>query len=174
MQVTPYLVVEYYFFIIMFNALIYTALLSVFFAIFFLFDYRLFRTLNEYKFFRTTGFINTSLVILFLSLAGIPPLAGFLSKFLLFYLLFLSKIQVFIISMLIFNLFVMYFYLQNIRFVYSKKSPIIFFFSKFRVYLNFPLIVLLSLGLFLNTSSIFFFEYLLTIIHQFILSLKIF
>lgn len=158
----------------LFNALVYSALLSIFFSIFFLFDFRIFRTLSEYKFFRTTGFINISLVVLFLSLAGIPPLLGFLSKFYLFLLLFSSKIYIFISIMIIFNLFVMYFYIQNIRFIQSKDLLNIFFFKRNKVYINFPLIVVLSLGFYLNICSIFFFEYLVALAHQFIFSIRIY
>ena len=169
-----YFSLENHFFLIILNAVVYSSLLTFFFCVFFLFDFRIFRTLNEYKFFRTTGFINTTVIILLLSMAGIPPLMGFLAKVFIFYLLFLTKYYIIIICMIIFNLFVMYFYIQNIRFIYSKSAPNIYVYFKYKVNMNFPLIAILSLGLFFNLGGIFFFEYIITLLHQTTFFIKIF
>lgn len=107
-------------------------------------------------------------------MAGIPPLMGFLAKVFLFYLLFLTKYYIIIIFIIIFNLFVMYFYIQNIRFIYSKSAPNIYLYYKYKVNFNFPLIVVLSFGLFFNLGGIFFFEYIITLLHQMTLFIKIF
>lgn len=151
--------VEKYIFLIFFNSIIYTLILTFFFSVFFLFDFRKFRTLNEYKFFRSYGFINTSLIILFLSFAGVPPLLGFTSKFFIFLAIFESKQLVLFYLMVVFNLFVMYFYLQNIRFLFGKFFENIFFFKASRVYLNWSLISILVVGLFLNTTVIFYLDF---------------
>ena len=81
--------------------------------VFVLFDLKI---LNHYNFF------SMSIIFIFLSLAGMPPLLGFISKFLLV-VLFFSKVHYFFITLFfIINLFMIYFYIQNLRFLIKKFS----------------------------------------------------
>src|SRR5580704_2015394 len=70
--------------LILLNIFIYLFLLFSIFGLFFIFDLRYIRTLNELKNCGNLFFITTSLIVLLLSLAGLPPLFGFTGKFLLF------------------------------------------------------------------------------------------
>lgn len=94
-----------------------------------------FKTLNYFSFFKNIPYFHFSLILLLLSLAGVPPLSGFFLKFLLF-LLFTSKSHFFIIFFFTFiNMFSIYFYIQNLLFVTSKKEFLISF-SFFKNNLN--------------------------------------
>ena len=111
----------YYLSILIFNLLSYILILYNIFLLFFLFDLKYVKTLNDLKIFGSLPFITISIVIILLSFAGIPPLFGFISKFLSFILL-VSKNNFFLIFIfLLSNLFIIYFYIQNLRFLISKK-----------------------------------------------------
>jgi NADH-quinone oxidoreductase subunit N len=159
-------ILEYFFSLILFNVIIYIFSLVFFFSVFFLFDTRLFRTLSEYKFFKTNSFINSTLVIIFFSLAGVPPFLGFLGKFLLFLSIFATSHYFFFLVFLIFNLFVIFFYIQNIRFLFGKSQSNIYIFKKFKVHMDFSIILILVFFNFINVAGIFLFDHLLIFILQ--------
>jgi NADH:ubiquinone oxidoreductase subunit 2 (subunit N) len=71
------------------NVFVYIFLLLLIFGLFFIFDLRSIRTLNELKFFGGLSFISINIAIILLSMAGLPPLFGFMSKF-LFFIFFLK------------------------------------------------------------------------------------
>ena len=92
-----------------------------------------------------------------MSLAGLPPLAGFLGKLLLFvYFLFKSYYLIGII--LVLNMFMMFFYLQNLRFLVKKHNYINNTSKTYLPYFNFNSIIYLIILNFLNIFSIFIFE----------------
>lgn len=157
---------EFFYSLVMLNAFIYASLLVFFFTLFFLFDFRVFRTLSEYKFFKTSSFFNTTLVIIFLSLAGVPPFLGFLTKFLLFATLFFSNHFFFYTIFLVLNMFIIFFYVQNIRFLVAKNSQNIYIYFGYKVYLNFSLVSLIVFFNFLNVSALIFFDYILIWVYQ--------
>lgn len=91
-------------------------------------------------------------------MAGIPPLAGFVGKFLLFNFLFFMQ-KYFIIFLFSFlNFFSIYFYIQNLRFIISKTQPNYFLIGGFYVYFNKNLINLIVLLNLFNFFSILYFE----------------
>ena len=96
-------------------------------------------------------------------MAGIPPLMGFVGKFLLFNFLFLSQKYIYIIVFSVLNFFSIYFYIQNLSFLISKTQPMYFLVSGFYVFLNKNLLNILVLLNFLNFFSILYFEDLLYI-----------
>ena len=102
--------------------------------------------------------ITTFVILTFLSFAGIPPLAGFLSKFLIFiHIFFKSNIIIFLFFLFV-NLFVIYFYIQNLRFIISKQISNIFIYKNFFVYLNKSTLFSTNFLNFLNLTGIFYFE----------------
>jgi NADH-quinone oxidoreductase subunit N len=77
--------------LILLNIYIYIYLLFNLFGLFFLFDLRYLRTLNELKNCGSIVFISITLTLILISLAGVPPLLGFIGKFLLFIFLIKSS-----------------------------------------------------------------------------------
>jgi NADH-quinone oxidoreductase subunit N len=124
--------------------------------LFFLYDTKYIKTLNEFKNLNITSSTTNIVVLSLLSMAGMPPLLGFFGKFLII-LFFLKKAQFFLFIVFIFiNLFVIYFYILNIRFLISKSTKHFFFIKGFNVYFNFPIVALFLFLFLLNFFGIFF------------------
>ena len=149
---------EYSFSLIMFNILSYIFILVNLFLIFFIFDMKYLKTLNELKFFGNLPLITTFLVLLLLSFAGFPPLLGFISKFLVFIYLISKSNFLFIFLFLFSNMFIIYFYIQNLRFLVSKNISNKFFLKNYSVYINNNIIYLFNFFNFFNICAIFYFE----------------
>jgi NADH-quinone oxidoreductase subunit N len=144
--------------IIYFNILIYISLLYLFFSLLFLFDVKKIKTLNNLKVFNRINFISVTTVLVFLSMSGIPPLAGFVGKFLLFNFLFFMQKYLIIILFSFLNFFSIYFYLQNLRFLISKTQTNNFLMSGFYVFFNKGLLNLIVFLNLFNFLCIFYFE----------------
>lgn len=149
---------EYSFSLIMFNILSYIFILFNMFLLFFIFDMKYLKTLNELKFFGNLPLISIVLVILLLSFAGFPPLLGFISKFLVFIYIISKSNYLFLFVFLFSNMFVIYFYIQNLRFITSKNINNKFFFKNSLVYLNDNIIYIINFFNFFNVLAIFYFE----------------
>jgi NADH:ubiquinone oxidoreductase subunit 2 (subunit N) len=91
-------------------------------------------------------------------MSGIPPLAGFVGKFLIFNFLFLNQKYIYIFIFSFLNFFSIYFYIQNLRFLISKTQYNFFLIGGFYVFLNKHLINILVLLNFLNFIGILYFE----------------
>lgn len=142
--------------LILLNIIIYIILIINIFLVFFLHDMRYFRTLNELKNLNSNQYVLVCTVLVFLSLAGMPPLLGFFGKFLTA-LFFLNKQQFLIFFLFVFfNFFVIYFYILNIRFLLTKSTKTFFFVKNFTVYYNFNIVTLLLFFTILNVFGIFF------------------
>jgi len=149
---------EYSFSVLFFNIFIYIMIMLNIFYIFFLFETKWLKSLNELKLTYNLQMITTFVILTFLSFAGIPPLAGFLSKFLIFiHIFFKSNIIIFLFFLFI-NLFTIYFYIQNLRFIISKQISNIFIFKNFLAYLNRSSLFSTNFLNFFNVTSIFYFE----------------
>jgi len=123
------------------------------------------KNLNQFKEFNSYNFILYTVMLSLLSMSGIPPLLGFTGKFLA--ILFLSfKSQYFLLILtLILNMFSMYFYIQNLRFLIKKNKSSILNYKNYYINLNYSinqLIVLLNL---LNIFGFFFISDLLIIVN---------
>jgi NADH-quinone oxidoreductase subunit N len=124
----------------------------------FLYDIKKIKTLTNLKVLNRYNFISMTSVLIFLSMAGIPPLAGFIGKFLLFNFLFLSQKYVFIILFSLLNFFSIYFYIQNLRFLISKTQVNYFLVGGYYVFFNKPLLNILVLLNLFNFFGILYFE----------------
>ena len=90
----------YFFSLILLNIFIYIFMLINIFLIFFLFDIKFIKALSDLKIFNNVSYLYISISIILLSLAGIPPLAGFIGKFLIFIYIFYKN------NLLMFLLFI--------------------------------------------------------------------
>ena len=152
---------EYSFSVLFFNVFIYIiAMLNVFF-IFFMFNTKKLKTLNEFKYTYNIQFISISLVLILLSLAGIPPISGFLSKFLVFIHIFFKNNFIIFLLFIFLNTFSIYFYIQNLRFLISKKILNVFITKNYFVFLKSSLAISVNILNFFNISSILYVEELL-------------
>lgn len=114
--------VEYGLSIIILNIISYLILLLILFSVIFLLNQKYFKTTNEFK---NVGFSNYFLlltVFTLLSLAGMPPLLGFIGKFLITIVIFINSSFFYFFIFVIINLFMIYFYLQNVRFLIKKTN----------------------------------------------------
>jgi len=142
--------------LVFFNSWIYVYLLYTFFCILFLFDIKKMKTLNSLKNFGKLNIVTITIVMVLLSIAGIPPLAGFVSKFLLLNFLLFRQFFYFIILFSVVNFFALYFYLQCLRFLISKNQTNVFILKNKRVYLNTTIITILVLLNLFNFFGILF------------------
>ena len=85
--------------------------------------------LLDFKNYSSVNLINPTLVSLvslnFLSMAGIPPFAGFLSKFLIFVSVLEFQSLLLIFSLILVSLFSAYYYIRPIKLLlfHDKKTP---------------------------------------------------
>lgn len=149
------------------NIYIYIILLITIFLIFFLFDLRYFKTLNELKGFFNIPFLTVFIIIIFLSLAGMPPMLGFLGKFLIvIFFLFKSNFLILILFLFL-NLFSIYFYIINLRYLVTKNYNTFFFYKNNNVYINFTILFFIIIFVFFNIFGIFFFNDLIILFSYF-------
>lgn len=161
---TSNLIEDFYFFesygfsLIFFNILIYLLSLTVIFFIFFLFNLNSFINLSSIKIFSSTHFFYMSIILSLLSLVGMPPLLGFVGKFLMVIFVNLKTHFFFSIIFIVLNLFLIYFYIQNFRFLIKKTNYVNN--SSFFKYneLNLNIIKILVFILFFILFGIFFFD----------------
>jgi len=122
-----------------------------------MFDTSYLRTINELKFVASFKKFSTHVLTALLSMAGVPPLMGFCTKFVLF-ILILEKFNIlFIVLFSVFNMFAMFFYIQNFRYLSSNKTYKIFFLWD-GSYSNYTYFTLLNTIQFFNFFFIFVLE----------------
>ena len=102
--------------------------------------------------------MSLTTVLIFLSMSGIPPLLGFVGKFLIFNFLFFTQKYIYIIIFSVLNFFSIYFYIQNLRFMISKTQVNFFLVGGFYAYFSKNLINILVFLNILNFFSIIYFE----------------
>jgi NADH-quinone oxidoreductase subunit N len=142
--------------LILLNVILYLIILTNIFIIFFLHDTRALKTINEFKGIFSNNFYVILIVVAILSMAGMPPLLGFFGKFFIV-IFFLKKGQFFLFGcFIILNVFVIYFYILNIRFLITKSNKSFFFLKNYTVYINFNFVCLSILFSILNIFGIFF------------------
>ena len=144
--------------IIYMNVYIYIFILYTFFSLLLIFDVKKVKTLTNLKIFNKNNFLSVTTVLIILSMAGIPPLVGFVGKFLIFNYLFFSQKYLYILIFSFMNFFSIYFYIQNLRFLISKVQKNFFLKSGFYVFYNKKLIDLIVLLNLVNFFGILYFE----------------
>jgi len=150
--------VDYGLALIICNILIYLILSLALFVILLTVWDKSYNTLNKFKNLQGSYFLFTSVLLLLLSLAGIPPLLGFVGKFILYMYLLIHKSYLLFSLFLSFNVFILYFYIQNIRFMVTK-TPNKLTITNHNSTLVYEFSTAFILGvLFFNTFGIFFFE----------------
>jgi NADH-quinone oxidoreductase subunit N len=145
------------------NVYIYVFILYLFFSILFVFDVKKLKTLNNLKVLNRYNFFSITILLVFLSMSGIPPLAGFIGKFLLFNFLFLTQKYIFVIFFSLLNFFSIYFYIQNLRFLISKTQQNYWLVAGYHVFFNKNLINIVVFLNLLNFFGIMYFEDILYI-----------
>lgn len=108
--------------VLFFNIIIYLLSTCLIFYIFFLFNLDNFVNLNNIKSFSSTSFFYLILILSLLSLVGMPPISGFVGKFLMAIFLSLKSNFFYFIIFILLNLFMIYFYIQNFRFLIKKTN----------------------------------------------------
>lgn len=86
-------------------------------------------SLNFYKIssVQIAKILYLNVIILLLTLAGVPPFCFFFPKIMLFSVLFTFKSYWLLIVLIFFNFFTFYFYISHLKFIKKKKN---FFFFK--------------------------------------------
>lgn len=148
---------EYSFSVILLNIFVYVYLLINMFTIFFLFDLRYLKTLSDFKFIGSVKSISIYVVLLLMSFSGIPPLLGFVSKFLMFIVFFKNSSWFIVIFFSLFNFFTIYFYIQNFRFLVSKVNYNNMLFSQ-NIHTSFSIIFLLCFFNFFNLFGLLYID----------------
>jgi NADH:ubiquinone oxidoreductase subunit 2 (subunit N) len=149
---------EYGISLILLNITIYIILLFILFGVLFLFDIKFFKTLNEFKGFGSLIFLSVTVLVALLAMAGIPPMLGFVGKFLMFIYFMFKQNYLIAIFFTFFNFFVIYFYIQNIKFMVTKSSTSFFIVKNNFIYFNYNFIYFIVLLNFFNFFGIFFCE----------------
>ena len=102
--------------------LIYNAAILLFFNTLFQYNTASFKTLNSLAKFNTHNSTSKILIIVFFSMAGVPPFVGFFSKVLIFVLLTNSSYFILFCFFFPITFLGLYFYIQNIRFLNTSRS----------------------------------------------------
>jgi len=144
--------------IIYINVYIYIFILYIFFCLLFLYNLEHIKTINNLKVLAKHSLVGSTIVLIILSLSGMPPLLGFIGKFLLFLFLFFSQKYIYIIVFSILNFFSIYFYIQNLRFLISKSQLDFFLICGFFIFFNKKITNNISLFNLINFFGIFYFE----------------
>lgn len=118
---STFLVKDLIFVITVLNLITYCLTLLSFFSLFFLLNLNYIKNLNELKVYSQVNFYLNTNVLVFLSLAGLPPFLGFFNKFFLFFFIFNNFNILYFTLFLILNTFSIYFYIQNLKSLISKK-----------------------------------------------------
>lgn len=155
----------YGFSILLINIINYLTIFSIILIIILMSNILKFKSLNQFKEFNSFNFILYSIILSLLSMAGIPPLLGFTGKFLIILFLNFKSEYLIIFLTLVINMFAMYFYIQNLRFLVKKSKSKIFKYNGYYLNLNFSLIITIVLLNFFNIFGILFLSDLLIIIN---------
>jgi len=128
--------IDYGLSIIYINVVAYLYLNFSLFTALFVFNLNGLRTLNDFKYLGNLPFFTVSFILILFSLAGVPPTLGFVSKSLIFIFMFFKKNFFFLFVLTILNLFIMYFYVRNVRYFITKSNSYHFIYKNNYAFLN--------------------------------------
>lgn len=151
--------------ILLLNIINYLIVFMLIISIILLTNLSKFKSLNQFKEFNSYNFILYSLIFSLLSMAGVPPLLGFTGKFLAILFSIFKSQYILIILMTILNIFGMYFYIQNLRFVVKKNKSSILNFKTYYVNINYTISLNIVLLNFLNFFGILFLSDIIIILN---------
>lgn len=151
-DLSPNLILLSYFYLIVYNFSLF-----LFFSIFFHFNFKSHSTLNVLEKINSKSFPLFLFSTILISLAGVPPSIGFVSKLMIFVALLESPLAILIFLFFPILMVSLYFYMQNIRFLFSQ-TPSNFVIESPSM-LSQPILISYSiLGLILILSGFFIFE----------------
>lgn len=90
-------------------------------------NYSTFLLNTNFKLLNTTIFIKYNFFFFLLSLAGVPPLLGFLNKIFILNILAMTHNILLLWFFIIINTFLLVFYIQQVKYLQSSKKKFIFF-----------------------------------------------
>lgn len=151
--------------ILLLNIINYLIVFMLIISIILLTNLSKFKSLNQFKEFNSYNFILYSLIFSLLSMAGVPPLLGFTGKFLAILFSIFKSQYILIILMTILNIFGMYFYIQNLRFVVKKNKSSILNFKTYYININYAISLNIVLLNFLNFFGILFLSDIIIILN---------
>jgi multicomponent Na+:H+ antiporter subunit D len=117
----------------------------LFFKIILFFKIALFKSINQLSNISSIPLFKFTIILIFLSLAGIPPLSGFFGQTLIFFYLFIKQNLFLLFLFFIFSLFSLYFYIQNIKVLLNFSNKNLFLVNNFKVTINLNKILMLNL-----------------------------
>jgi NADH:ubiquinone oxidoreductase subunit 2 (subunit N) len=97
-------------------------------------------------------------IVIFLSLAGVPPFIGFFSKFFFFFFLFIYTNYLVILNFIFINFLIFYFYIQYLRYLYYSNNSKIFTLRTYAIPYSVTCIAILLF--FFNVMSFVFIDYI--------------
>lgn len=151
--------------ILLLNIINYLIVFMLIISIILLTNLSKFKSLSQFKEFNSYNFILYSLIFSLLSMAGVPPLLGFTGKFLAILFSIFKSQYILIILMTILNIFGMYFYIQNLRFVVKKNKSSILNFKTYYININYAISLNIIFLNFLNFFGILFLSDIIIILN---------
>ena len=127
----------------------------LFFSLLFLTNTKSLVSLSSLRLPTSFSLYRNSLIIVLLALAGTPPFIVFTGKFYILSLAFQLAENWIAFFLVFLNLIVMYFYIQNLRLLTSKKSKQVFYIKGFYVFVPKILVVVIYNLLFITWFSTF-------------------
>jgi NADH-quinone oxidoreductase subunit N len=127
------------------------------FNIFFLINSNFVSYQSNLKNLTINSFLTFNIIFSLLSLAGIPPFLGFFSKLIIISYFFLKKNFFLLMMFFLLNFFIMYFYIQNFRFLIKKNNFNGLFFLDYKLNFNNNLYFFIIFFFFIKFFRFFFF-----------------
>lgn len=116
------------------------------------------KTLFSFSDLKFNFFFLTAITVSLFSIAGIPPFIGFFTKILILLCLLNTNFFVFFIFFFILLFFGLYFYLQNLRFLYSSGVSKLNYSHDSNLHLSSTYCLVVSISIFFLIFGIFFFD----------------
>lgn len=116
------------------------------------------KTLFSFSDFKFNFFFLTTITISLFSIAGIPPFIGFFTKISILLCLVNTNFFSFFLFFFILLFFGLYFYLQNLRFLYSSSTSQLSYSHNTNLNVSATFCLLVSVFVFFLIFGIFFFD----------------